>query len=122
MARARQKPAKRSAPAGDMKSWERLLISNGAFCKVLRDLVGAIQRGRAGEGTHTTSAPPEPWEIQLRVYALLAVTEPCFRGVRPPNMWDTGKTAKALASFAPRIRAMAAEIERVNRSFFFYRP
>jgi hypothetical protein len=120
MAQARQKPAKRSAPVEDMNSLERRLTSNGAFCKALGDLVSAIQRSRAG--THATSAPPVPWEVQLRVLALLAVAEPCFQGVQPPDGWDTGKTPKALADFAPRLRAMAAEIEHVNRSLFFYLP
>jgi len=120
MEQAAQESAKRSVLVEDMNSLEQRLTSNGAFCKALEDLVSAIQLGRAG--TDATSVPPVPWEDQLRVFALLAVAEPCFRGVRPPDEWDTGKTLKALADFAPRLRAMAAEIERVNRSPFFYLP
>ena len=118
MAQPRQKPAKRSAPAEDINSLERRLTSDEAFCRALRDLMSAIRVA----GTHATSAPPVPWEIQLRVFALLAVTEHCFRGVRPPEAWGTGKTPKALANFAPRLRAMAAEIECVSRSPFFHLP
>ena len=118
MAQARRKPGKRSAPAEDINSLEPRLTSDKAFCRALRDLTSAIHVA----GMDATS-PPVSWEIQLRVFALLAVTEPCFRGVRrPPEAWGTGKTPKALAKFAPRLREMAAEIECVNRSPFFYLP
>lgn len=118
MAQARRKAAKRIPPGEDINSLEGRLTSDEAFCRALRDLMSAIHVA----GTHATSGPAVPWEIQLRVFALLAVTERCFRGFRPPEGWGTGKTPKELANFAPRLRAMADEIECVNRSPFFYLP
>jgi hypothetical protein len=107
-------------PAEDMKSLECRLNNDRDFCKALRDLESAIERRRAGAGA--LSGPPVPWDIQLRVFALQAVTDKRFRGDLAPDGWHTGKTPKSLANFPARLRAMAAEIECLNRSPLFSLP
>jgi hypothetical protein len=104
----------------DMNSWERQLNCDQGFRRALRDLVSVVEQGGARAGT--SSALLVPWTTQLRVFALLAVTDQCLRGIRPPDEWDTGKTSKAITNLSLRLRAMAAEIERANRSPFFYLP
>lgn len=120
MEHPRPRRAKPTTPIGDMLSWERQLTHNKDFDKALRELMSVIERGRSV--VDSASHPAVNWDAQLRTFALLAVTHARFLGVQARDVWDTGKTPKALAGFAQRLRAIAVEIERVNRSPFFHTP
>ena len=114
-----RKRATRTLPAGDINSWYDHLNRDQQFREARRDLCDAIRAAGA------SMVLPVDANTQLAVFALLTVIDRAFRASpkrQRPEDSGTGKTWKALSAFPARLRAIATEIERVNRSPFFYLP